>query len=55
MEHRGGKKPTDLTKPEREQFLTRKSSGGHQAKRRKEEKTQARGTGRRATASALSS
>jgi hypothetical protein len=28
------------------QFLTRKSSGGHQAKRRKEEKTYARGTGR---------
>jgi hypothetical protein len=36
--------------------LTRKSCGGHQAKRRiKEEKTKARGTGRHATASALPS
>jgi hypothetical protein len=35
------------------QFLTRKSSGGHQAKRRKEDKTEARGTGRHPTASAL--
>jgi hypothetical protein len=35
--------------------ITRKSSGGHQAKRRKEEKNKARGTGRHATASALPS
>jgi hypothetical protein len=33
--------------------LTRKSRKGHQAKRRKEEKTEAQGTGRHATASEL--
>jgi hypothetical protein len=32
------------------ELLQEKGSGGHQAKRRKEEKTQARGTGRHATA-----
>jgi hypothetical protein len=36
-----------------ENFLIRKSSGGHQAKRRKEEKTSARGTGRHAIAYVL--
>jgi hypothetical protein len=35
--------------------LTRKSSGDHQAKRRKEEKTEARGIKRHATGSALPS
>jgi hypothetical protein len=33
-----------------ENFLTRKSSGGHQAKRRKEEKTEARGKARHSIA-----
>jgi hypothetical protein len=34
----------------RKKYLIRKSSRGHQAKRRKEEKTFVRGTGRHATA-----
>jgi hypothetical protein len=38
-----------------QKILKRKSSEGHQAKRRKEDKTYARGTGRHATALALPS
>jgi hypothetical protein len=51
MEHRDPGRMTSgiITKT----FLTRKSSGGHKAKRRKEKKTEARGTETHATASAL--